>query len=215
MTIKDYIELWSLHRITARTFEHLVMFGIALGIAIIIGIMLGMLVYWKPRYANPLFNILNILETIPALALLVLLLPIIGLGAAPTIAASVLYSVLPIARNTYSGLITVPKEYIESGTAIGMTKIELLTKIKIPLALPMIAGGIRIAIVFTMGIITLGGLIAAGGLGAPLQTGIHLYNKELIIMTGLWVGILALLLDNLGNLAEKLLSRGYKYGNNK
>ncbi len=210
--LEKIISLWALHKMTIRTLEHLSMFGIALLLSIIIGILLGILVYWKPKIANSLFNILNIIETIPALALLVLLLPAFGLGAAPTITASVLYSILPIARNTYTGLITVRKEYIEAGEALGMTKSEILVKIKIPLALPLIAGGIRIAIVFTMGVITLGGLIAAGGLGAPLQTGIHLYNKPLIILTGIWVSILALMLDGIGNIVEKGFNRKLRHG---
>lgn len=162
-----------------------------------------------------MFNVLNVIQTIPALALLVLLLPIFGLGPLPTIVASVLYSILPVARNTYAGLSSISQDYIETGRAIGLSDTEILLKIRIPLALPMIAGGIRIAIVFTMGVITLGGLIAAGGLGAPLQTGIHLYNKPLILLTGLWVGILALILDGIGALAEKLLTKKYSYGNHQ
>jgi osmoprotectant transport system permease protein len=75
----------------------------------------------------------------------------------------------------------------------------------------MIAAGIRIAIVFTMGVITLGGLIAAGGLGGPIQTGIHLYDKDIILVTGLWIGILAVLVDSIGSLIEKLLNRKYGY----
>ncbi len=210
--LEKIIGLWALHKMTIRTLEHLSMFGIALLLSIIIGVLLGILVYWRPRFANSLFNVLNVIETIPALALLVLLLPAFGLGAAPTIAASVLYSILPIARNTYTGLTTVRREYIEVGQALGMTKREILIKIKIPMALPLIAGGIRIAIVFTMGVITLGGLIAAGGLGAPLQTGIHLYNKPLIILTGIWVAILALMLDGVGNIVEKGFSRKFRHG---
>lgn len=210
--LEKITSLWVLHKITVRTIEHLTMFGIAILLSIILGVLLGILVYWKPKFANSLFNILNIIETIPALALLVLLLPAFGLGAAPTIAASVLYSILPIARNTFTGLTNVRKEYIDIGEALGMTKKEILMKIKIPMALPLIAGGIRIATVFTMGVITLGGLIAAGGLGAPLQTGIHLYNKPLIILAGIWVAVLALMLDGLGSIVEKGFNRKFRHG---
>lgn len=206
-------KLWESNKLTLRTFEHLSMFGIAMAFTIVIGIAVGIIIYKNKKSSNTVFNALNVIQTIPALALLVFLLPIFGLGALPTIAASVLYSILPVARNTYAGLTGTSKDYIETGKAIGLSDTEILIKIRIPLALPMIAGGIRIAIVFTMGVITLGGLIAAGGLGAPLQTGIHLYDKNLILLAGIWVGILALILDGIGALAEKLLGKKYSYGN--
>jgi osmoprotectant transport system permease protein len=94
---------------------------------------------------------------------------------------------------------------------MGLAEKEILWHIRIPLALPLIAAGVRIAIVFTMGVITLGGLIAAGGLGGPIQTGIHLYDKDIILVTGLWIGILAVLVDSIGSWIEKLLNRRYGY----
>lgn len=207
----DVVRVWEGQDLTQRTIEHLQMFGIALLLAIFIGILLGVFLYRKPRTAPLILNVLNILETIPTLALLVLLLPLLGLGSKPTIAASVLYSILPIARNTYTGLSTVEREYTEVAEALGLTEREILLKVRFPLALPLIAAGVRIAVVFTMGVVTLGGLIAAGGLGAPIQTGIHLYDKDIIIVTGLWVGFLALLFDGIAALIERYLRRRY-YG---
>jgi osmoprotectant transport system permease protein len=138
-------------------------------------------------------------------------MPFFGIGYKPTMIASILYSILPVARNTYVGLIQVDKKYLECARAMGLQEREILWNIRIPLALPMIAAGIRIAIVFTMGVITLGGLIAAGGLGGPIQTGIHLYDKDIILVTGLWIGILAVLVDSIGSLIEKVLNRKYGY----
>jgi osmoprotectant transport system permease protein len=185
------------------------MFGVSLAIAVLVGVVLGVLLYKSPKLANTTFNSLNVVETVPTLALLVLLIPFLGLGAAPTIFASILYAILPVARNTYTGLAYTKKEYLEVATAMGLTSKEILLKIRVPLALPLIAGGIRIALVFTMGVVTLGGLIAAGGLGAPLQTGIHLYDKGIILVTGLWVGILAVVLDWIGGLVEKRFEVSY------
>jgi len=201
--------VWESQNLTQRTLEHLRMFGIALALSIVIGVLLGLYLYRRPKLAPIAFNVLNILETVPTLALLVLLLPILGLGEKPTIAASVIYSILPIARNTYTGLTSVERSYIEVAEAIGLSEREILFKVRFPLALPLIAAGIRIAVVFTMGVVTLGGLIAAGGLGAPIQTGIHLYDRDIIIVTGLWVGILALILDGVAALIERYLRGRY------
>lgn len=203
------ISVWATQQLTLRTIQHLSMFFIALSIAIIIAIMAALLVYSNPRVANIWFNILNVIETIPELALFIFLLPILGLGEPPTIAACVLYSILPIMRNTYTGLANVSNEYIEIAKAIGLTKNEILLKIRLPMALPLISGGIRVAVVYTMGIITLGGLIAAGGLGVPLQAGIHQYNIPAIIIASLWVGTLGVVFDAVAWLVENKLARRY------
>ncbi|MPW39755.1 ABC transporter permease subunit [Thermococcus sp. 101 C5] len=201
--------VWESQNLAQRTLEHLRMFGIALALSVVIGVLLGLYLYRRPKLAPIAFNVLNILETVPTLALLVLLLPLLGLGEKPTIAASVIYSILPIARNTYTGLTSVEMSYIEVAKAIGLSEREVLLKVRFPLALPLIAAGVRIAVVFTMGVVTLGGLIAAGGLGAPIQTGIHLYDRDIIIVTGLWVGALALILDGVAALIERYLRDRY------
>lgn len=201
--------VWESQNLAQRTLEHLRMFGIALALSVVIGVLLGLYLYRRPKLAPIAFNVLNILETVPTLALLVLLLPVLGLGEKPTIAASVIYSILPIARNTYTGLTSVERSYIEVAKAIGLSEREVLLKVRFPLALPLIAAGVRIAVVFTMGVVTLGGLIAAGGLGAPIQTGIHLYDRDIIIVTGLWVGALALILDGVAALIERYLRDRY------
>lgn len=202
-------DVWDSRLLTVRTAEHLYMFGIALTVATIIGISIGIIIFSRPRIAEPSLNILNIIETIPDIALLVLLLPFLGLGAGPTIAASVLYSILPVARNTYTGLKSVSKEYIDISRAIGLSSREILLKVRIPLALPLIAGGFRIALVFTMGVVTLGGLVAAGGLGTALQTGIYLYEPDTILVAGLWTGVLAVMLDGVAGIIEKRLTARY------
>ncbi len=185
------------------------MFSIALVISIFIGVTLAVLVHSNPKLANLWFNILNIVETIPELALFIFLLPILGLGERPTIAACVLYSILPIMRNTYTGLANVSSEYVEIARAIGLTKNEILLKIRFPMALPLISGGIRVAVVYTMGIITLGGLIAAGGLGVPLQAGIYRYDIPAIIIAAFWVGTLGVLFDFIAWIIENRLARRF------
>jgi osmoprotectant transport system permease protein len=209
LSIQAIANVWERNLMTMRTIEHLHMFSIALLLSIIIGVSVGIFIYMKPKTANPVLNFLNIVETIPDLALIVLLLPILKLGAGPTIAACVLYSILPVARNTYTGLKNVDEQYTYVAQAIGLSPREALLKVRIPMSLPLIAGGIRIALVFCMGVVTLGGLVAAGGLGTVLQNGIQLYQKDAILVAGLWTGLLAVLLDGFAGLIEKKLHERY------
>ena len=206
----EIIRIWELNYLTTRTIEHLYMFSVSIAISVAIGVAVGIIIFRYQGIAGVVFNTLNVAETIPTLALLVILLPFLGIGTAPTITACVIYSILPIARNTYTGLMNVNEEFIEIARAIGMRERDILVKIRFPLALPLIIAGVRIAIVFTMGVVTLGGLISAGGLGAPLQTGIHLYDKWLIFITGIWVAILAVILDTLAGLVERKLRKRFR-----
>jgi osmoprotectant transport system permease protein len=202
-------EIWTKYNLTERTIEHLSMFFTALFFAVIIGTVLGILIYRRRIFASPVLNSLNVLETFPDVALLILLLPLTGIGETPTVIACILYSLLPVTRNVYTGLINVDGSLLETGEAIGMKEKEILYKVRFPLALPMIAGGVRIAIVFTMGIVTLGGIFGAGGLGAPLQTGINLIRPDIIFVAGIWVGILAVILDGIAGGVELQLKKRY------
>ncbi len=209
MVLDEIAAVWINYNLTERTIEHLWIFSIALIAAIIVGVLIGLLIYRRRRYAPPVFSSLNAIETFPDIALLVLLIPLVGIGTVPTIIACVLYSILPIARNTYTGLISVSPELLEVGRAMGLSERFILLKVRFPLAFPMIAGGIRIAIVFTMGIVTLGGIFGAGGLGAPLQTGINLIRPDIIFVAGIWVGILAVILDGIAGGIEASLKRRF------
>ncbi|MBP2144923.1 osmoprotectant transport system permease protein [Methanofollis sp. W23] len=209
MTDGGMLELWQDYHLTARTVEHLAMFSVALLLSMIIGFAVGVFLSRRRRFAGVSFAALNTLETFPDLALLVVLIPLLGIGAVPTIAACVLYSVLPIARNTYTGLTSVSAGHVNAAESIGLTEGEVLVHIRVPLALPMLAGGVRIAVVFTMGIVTLGGLVGAGGLGVPLQTGIFNNMPDLILLSGAWVGLLAVLFDGVAAVVERRLTRRY------
>lgn len=208
--LNDIFQVWQTHSLTLRTIEHLYMFSVALLISSVIGVVLGITIYSNRKLANPVLNLLNIFETTPDIALLVILLPIAGLGTLPTIIASILYSLLPITRNTYTGLKGVDRKYINIAQALGLSSREILFKVRIPMSLPLIAGGVRIALVFTMGLVTLGGLIAAGGLGTTLQTGIQLYEVNTILVAGIWTGLLAVMLDGFAGMVEKRLKVRYE-----
>lgn len=207
--IDTIISVWNNGNLAERTVEHLSMFIIALLIAIIIGIVIGILIHRNENIAQIVFNLLNIIQTIPGIALLFILLPVFGLGFMPTVAACVLYSILPVARNTYTGLVSVSKEQLEVAHAMGLSPTEILLRIRLPLSLPLMIGGIRIALVFTMAVVTLGGLVAAGGLGAAIMTGISQLNRPLIAVSALWVGLLSIAFDGIASSIEKLIKRRY------
>ncbi len=210
--IETFQRIWDSQDLFIKTIEHLSMFGWALGLSIVIGIILGILLSKKQKSANMVFNVLNVVELIPTIALLILFLPLLGLGAPPTIAACVLYSILPITRNTYTGLTSINKEYIEVAKGIGLSNREILFKVRLPFSLPLIISGVRIAIVFTMGVITLGGLIAAGGIGEVIQTGLQFIKMDIIIVSSIWVGVLAVFFDSIAGFFEKFLKRRFAFG---
>jgi osmoprotectant transport system permease protein len=205
-------DLWSSYDLTLRTVEQLTMFSIALTVTLTIGITLGVLFFSSFQARAAGLAALNIVEMIPDIALLILLIPLVGIGVPPTITAAVLYSLLPVARNTTAGLSGVSSDLIETARAIGMTGNEILFRVRFPLALPLVAAGVRIAVIFCMGVVTLGGIIGAGGLGAPLQTGITTSNDVLILLTGGWVAILAVTMDSLAAIITRFLSIRYGGG---
>ncbi|QXO95725.1 ABC transporter permease [Methanospirillum purgamenti] len=200
--------VWTQFNLTGLTLIHLSLFGTALILILVIGLPLGIIAALSPRFSI-IIQILNIIEMIPDIALLLLLIPLTGIGATPTIAAAVLYSLLPIVRNTMTGLTIIRPELLEVGSSLGMTSIEILRHIRLPLSLPLIAGGVRTAVVYSMGIVTLGGIIGARGLGAALQAGITRNNMTLILVTGLWIGLLAVFMDACAGLCERFLTNRY------
>lgn len=202
-------ETWQAYQLTLRTVQHLEMFAASFLITVIIGIALGILFFSSVKVRFIGISALTIIEMIPDVALLILLIPIVGIGIPPTITAAVLYSLLPVARNTTTGLSAVRPDLIETAGAIGLDRNETLYHIRFPLALPLIAAGVRIAVIFCMGVVTLGGIIGAGGLGAPLQTGITTGNDLLIIVTGCWVAFLAVSMDAATGAVARLLSARY------
>lgn len=203
------LDLWTRYHLFDRTIEHFAIFGVAFIVAAVIGLCIGLLLYRRQAASTLTFGGLSVLEMVPDLALLALLIPVVGIGTVPTILACIGYSVLPVARNTYAGLIHVSATHLDVGAGIGLDEQETLFLVRFPLALPLIVGGCRIAVVFCMGTVTLGGLIGAGGLGGPLQTGIATNNQPLLLLTGIWIGVLAVLLDGFAGTVEGWVSRRY------
>jgi len=192
-------------RIWRRTLEHLFLVAISLAAAIALAVPLGILAWRRPRLGQAILTLAGVIQTIPSLALLVFMIPLLGIGAGPAIVALFLYSLLPILRGTHSGLTGIAPELVESAQALGLPPGAALRRIELPLAAPSVLSGIKTAAVIDVGTATLGALIGAGGYGQSILTGIRLADTGLILEGAIPAGVLALLVQGLFDLLERLL----------
>jgi len=186
------------------TGQHMQLVLISMAIAIVVGIPLGIIVSRYPVLKTFILGGAGILQTIPSLALLGFMIPIFGIGLNTAIAALFLYSLLPIIRNTFAGIQDVDRAMIEAARGMGMTNMQILFKIEIPLSLSVIMAGIRTATVINVGTATLAAFIGAGGLGDFIFLGIQRNIDALILMGAIPAAVLALILDFLLGRMEKL-----------
>ncbi|NBD24694.1 glycine betaine ABC transporter substrate-binding protein [Paenibacillus glycinis] len=197
--------------ILRATLEHIQISLIALLIAIVISIPVGLLLTRMPRLAAPVIGIASLFQTIPSLALLGFMIPLLGIGFTPAIVALTVYALLPILRNTYTGIMNVEKPIKEAGIGMGMTSFQVMWKVELPLALNVIMAGIRTATVMIIGVATLASLIGAGGLGDLIFRGISTVNTELILAGTIPAALMALLFDYmLGRMEKALTPRGVR-----
>ncbi|MHA6250805.1 ABC transporter permease/substrate-binding protein [Oceanobacillus sp. CAU 1775] len=184
--------------------EHIQISFIALFFAVIIAVPLGIYLTKKDRIAEGIIGVSAMLQTIPSLALLGLLIPLLGIGKIPAIIALIIYALLPILRNTYTGIKEVDASLIEAAMAMGMNTGKRLVKVELPLAMPVIMAGIRTAMVLIIGTATLAALIGAGGLGDLILLGIDRNNSSLILLGAIPAALLAILFDLVLRGIEKL-----------
>ena len=175
--------------------EHIELTLVSLCIAILLGTTIGILIVIYQSSTKTVLSIVNTIQTIPSLALLGFLLPFFGIGVVPAIIALFLYALLPIVRNTFTGITEVDAAVKESAIAMGMKRSQLLFKVELPLALPYIMAGIRTASVINVGVATLSAFIAAGGLGKFILQGIQLNNTNMILAGAFPASLLALFFD--------------------
>ncbi|QDV27983.1 Choline transport system permease protein OpuBB [Aureliella helgolandensis] len=192
-------------RFLTRSLEHLVLVGVSLTMAIACAIPLGIFAYRQPRLGEWILGTVGIIQTIPSMALLVFMIPLLGLGAKPAIVALFLYSLLPIVRGTHSGLANLPASIHESALALGLPSSARLRLIELPLAVPSILSGIKTSAVINIGTATIGAFIGAGGYGQPIITGIRLADLGLILQGAVPAAILALLVQAAFSWAERHL----------
>lgn len=189
----------------ARTLQHLKLTGIALLAACIIGIGIALAVFRSRRWSRVVLYVAGLLQTIPSIALLALLIPLVGIGQVPAVIALFLYSLLPILRNTVTALTTIDPLLRHVAHALGLSAKQRLHKIYLPLAAPLIMAGVRIAAVVSIGTATLAAFIGAGGLGEPIVTGLALNDTRLILEGALPAAGLAVATELLFEAAEHWL----------
>ncbi|MCC3404441.1 MAG: ABC transporter permease [Microcoleus sp. PH2017_10_PVI_O_A] len=181
-----------------RSIEHLYLVIVAIVISTIVGIPLGILVTRKPKLKKPILGFANIMQTIPSLALFGLLIPLPvlgGIGDRTAIIALTLYSLLPIIRNTYTGIVGVDPAIVAAGTGMGMTDMQLLWQVEIPLALGVILAGVRVSAVIAIGLATIAAAIGAGGLGVFIFRGVATVNNQLLLAGAIPAALMALAAD--------------------
>lgn len=188
------------------TIEHIQISFIALLIAMVISIPTGLLLTRMPRLAGPVIGVASLFQTIPSLALLGFMIPLVGIGIVPAIVALTVYALLPIMRNTYTGIMNVEKSIKEAGVGMGMTSLQVMFKIELPLALNVIMAGIRTATVMIIGVATLASLVGAGGLGDLIFRGISTVNTELILAGTIPAALLAVIFDFILERLEKAVT---------
>lgn len=186
--------------------EHIRMTFIAVGIAILIGVPLGLLISYVKKANKAVLAVASVIQAIPSMALLGIAIPLLGIGVLPSIVVVVLYSLLPIIKNTFTGIQGIDPELLESARGIGLTKAEVLFKVQIPLALPVIMAGIRISAVTAVGLMTMAAYIGGGGLGYLVFSGISTVNNNQILAGAIPACILALIVDFLLGVVEKLVT---------
>jgi len=203
--------------ILQRCGEHLLMVALAVAIALLIALPLGLLIQGRPRLAQLVLGLANAVQTIPSLAIFGLLLtvPVLGgIGPTPAVVALVLYALLPLLRGLVTGLNQVPSGLKEAGRALGLSRSQVLRHVEFPLALPSLMAGLRVATVISVGVATIGAAIGAGGLGVFIFRGIATVNNSLLLAGALPAAAIALVADGtLGALENRLCRRAAKGGN--
>jgi osmoprotectant transport system permease protein len=195
-----------LQRLWQRSSEHIRLVAISLGLAMLLAIPLGIAAARMHRFGQLIIGATGILQTVPSLAMFVFMIPLLGIGTWPAIAALFLYSLLPIVRNTHAGLVGIAPELRESAAAMGLPPRVRLQRIELPLATRSILAGIKTAAVINVGTATLAALIGAGGYGQPILTGIRLDSIPLILEGAIPAALLALLVQGLFEGIERWLT---------
>ena len=197
-TIHYILDNWDY--LLTLTLQHLWLVALAVGLAIIIGVPLGILIVRHKWLATPVLGIATIVLTIPSIALFGLMIPLFsligqGIGALPAITAVFLYSLLPIVRNTHTALDSLPPGLREAGRGIGMTFGQRLRMVELPIAVPVILAGVRTAVVMNIGVMTIAATIGAGGLGVLILAAISRSDMSMLIVGAVLVSVLAIIAD--------------------
>lgn len=187
--------------------QHLKIAGIAIVLAGIMGLLLGIFIAEKEFMAPVILTLANIVYTIPSISLLGILIPFTGIGDKTAIIALTLYGLMPMIRNTYTGICGVSQEIIQAARGMGSTDIQILWRIKLPLALGVILAGVRNMVVMTLSVTAIAAFIGAGGLGVAIYRGITIYNPALTFAGSVLIALLALIADLLLGILENYVKK--------
>ena len=185
------------------TLQHLRIGMLAVAIGIVIGLPLGLLIAKLPFAQKPVLGLSSVMQAVPSLALMGFFIPFIGIGDKTAIVIIGLYALLPIIRNTYTGLTNIDQSMMEAARGIGMTETQILFRVQLPLALPVIMAGIRVAAVNSIGSATIAAFIGGGGLGKQIYAGIQIINVNMILSGAIPACLLALLIDFIFSLLDR------------
>ncbi len=202
--------LWSQRRkLGLRTVEHLGLTALALVLGMLVAVPLGLLLERRRGAAESVIRAVALTQTIPSIALLAFMIPLLGVGPVPALVALWIYSIFPILRNTYTGVRDAPPDAVLAASALGMTDVQVLKRVRLPLAVPVILAGVRTSAVLTVGTATLAAFIGAGGLGVPIVAGLQLADTTRILSGALPAAALALIVDRgLAGVERRLRPRG-------
>lgn len=193
------------------TVRHIELTAVSVGLAALVGVPLGAYLARHRFLAGPVLGFVGLLQTIPSLALLGLLIPLLGIGVKPAFVALYLYALLPIVQNTFSGLEAVDPASVEAARGMGMTERQILRRVSIPMALPIIMAGIRTSTVISVGVATLAAFVGAGGLGDFIFRGISMVDMSMVMTGAVPAGLLAIVAHaGLGQVQRALVPRGMR-----
>ena len=190
--------------------EHIGLSFIAICLAGVIGLLLGIWISEHEWAAAPVLGVANIFYTIPAISLLGMLIPLLGIGNTTAVTALTIYGIMPMVRNTYAGMKGVSAEVISAAEGMGSTKLQMMTKIKLPLALGVIIAGVRNMVVMTISVAAIASFIGAGGLGVAIYRGITMYDTAMTFGGSLLIALIALISDLILGQIEKYIKKRRK-----
>ena len=202
------MNFWSEYgnEILLKFWEHFYLYFLAIFLGILVAVPLGALLTRVEKGSETVIKVVGVFQTIPSLALLSIMIPFFGIGKIPAVIALFLYSLLPILRNTYVGIKSVDATYLDAAKGMGMSQMQRLVQIELPLAMGVIMAGIRVSTVYVISWTTLASYIGAGGLGDFIFNGLNLYRMDLVLMGTIPITLLALLSDALLKRSEAKLT---------
>lgn len=202
------MNFWSEYgnEILLKFWEHFYLSFLAIFLGILVAVPLGALLTRVEKGSETVIKVVGVFQTIPSLALLSIMIPFFGIGKIPAVIALFLYSLLPILRNTYIGIKSVDATYLDAAKGMGMSQMQRLVQIELPLAMGVIMAGIRVSTVYVISWTTLASYIGAGGLGDFIFNGLNLYRMDLVLMGTIPITLLALLSDALLKRSEAKLT---------